>query len=209
MRRPPKLRPGDFGLRPDDFGLRLCNLAIVSLLVITVCSSCGGGGSGSPTAPPAPVPPPTPAFRVQYSGSGAPGADSLSWRQQATELPGLLRIELRATDVHNLYGVAFDLLYPNQLMRFERAEEGTVLDGGGASSTSFLLARPQDGVLVIGLTRLGSQGGFDGSGALLVLELSALRAGTGTLEFDAQRAIAADGRALPAVRWIDGSLTVE
>ena len=77
---------------------------------------------------------------------------------------------MRARQVPDLYGVAFDLEYPTAL-RFDAATEGTFLSAG--AMTSFQVASGQPGRLVVGLTRLGPRPGVNGEGALLVLRFTA------------------------------------
>jgi hypothetical protein len=168
------------------------------LVLTTLLASCGGGGGEPPTAP---------GPSITFSGSAA-GANSISLQRGSGSGPTVLVVEVVATDVDGLYGVAFDLRYPADLLSFEGASEGDLLDEEGAVATTMQLAETAPGTLVIGLSRLGAVGGVSGSGVLLSLELRSRASGSGSFVFDANEALDTTGNTLAGVAWTAGSVQV-
>jgi hypothetical protein len=84
--------------------------------------------------------------------------------------------------------------------------QGALLTSGGAVvSTQVFESAP--GNLVVGVSRVGGVAGVDGSGVLVVLELQAVAAGSGSFTFSNQAGFDADGGQLP-LSWSTGSVTV-
>jgi hypothetical protein len=79
-------------------------LLLVLALLLTACG--GGGGGSTPTEPP---PPPPPAAGIILTPQAAPGVNSLDLASGAATTATTLVLELRANQVTDLYGVAFDL----------------------------------------------------------------------------------------------------
>jgi hypothetical protein len=180
----------------------LGRLLVMALLLGQV--ACGGGGGGG--GPTAPTPPPVPTPGVTVTANSASGP-AITLAQGARSTTTLLVLEVRASAVTGLYGVAFALQYPPALLDYQgRATAGTFLAAGGATvSTQVLESAP--GNLVVGLSRLGNVGGADGSGVLLELELPVETAGIGPLAFTRNAAFRADGTS-PGLTWAGGSVTV-
>jgi hypothetical protein len=177
-------------------GTRL--LAVLLLLALTACGGGGGGGGGGPTAPP---PPPQPA--IVFTGQGTSSPNSVSLGSGAGSSATTLFLEVRATSVTDLYGVAFDLRYPNTVLQFVRATPGPLIEGGSAQA-----AVVGTGNLVVGATRLGDVPGITGSGVLMTLEFTALVAGEGPFSFARNSALDPDARTLPGVTWSAGTVRV-
>jgi hypothetical protein len=167
-------------------------------------TACGGGGGGGPTQPP-PPPPPTPGIVFTPATGGGQSGFGLAAGGGGTTT---LVLELRASGLQDVYGVAFDLDYPETVLRFERATQGAALSAGGAFATSFQAVESPAGNLVVGLSRLGAVGGMSGSGTLLTLEFSARAAGSGTFTFVGPSAVAPNGQPLPGLTWTAGTATV-
>lgn len=167
--------------------------------------ACGGGGGGGPTQPPPPPPPAPGIVFTPASGGGQSGFGLAAGGGGGTTT---LVLELRASGVQDVYGVAFDLDYPETVLRFERATQGAALSAGGAFATSFQAVESPAGNLVVGLSRLGAVGGMSGSGTLLTLEFSARAAGSGTFTFVGPSAVAPNGQPLPGLTWTAGTATV-
>lgn len=148
--------------------------------------------------------PPTPAITFTPSTSGGGARLSLA-RNNATTATTLV-LDLRAQDVSQLYGVAFDLSYPSSVLRYSRAAEGTFLASG--SSTTFQVAEVSTGHLVVGLSRIGPTGGVDGSGLVLSLEFTAANAGSGALTFSENLAFSPNGLGQNGVAWDGGTVQV-
>lgn len=180
-----------------------CRHASFFLLVALLWACGGGGGGGSgPTAPP-----PPPQASLVFSPAGG-GANSLSLVASAESTSSRLVLSLSATDVEALYGVAFDLDYPDQVLRYDGASEGDFLTQAGEFVTTVQTAQPTSGRLVIGVTRLGPVPGASGSGTLLTLEFTAIGSGQGNLAFSNNRAFDPQGEVRPDVAWFGGSVEV-
>ena len=137
------------------------------------------------------------------AGNGTP--NSLSLRQSQSSTSTNLVLELVATSVEDLYGMAFELTLPS-VVSFGTASEGTFLsaDGSGTSIQSAI----RGNVVIVGITRLGDTGGASGDGVVLSLDLRPVVAGSGTLSFSRNRALRPDGTEAPGLTWTSGSVQV-
>jgi hypothetical protein len=143
---------------------------------------------------------------VSFTPSGGTGANSLALAQGAATSASTLFLELRANQVNDLFGVAFDLSYPRGTVTFTRATEGTFLSGAGG--TSLQVAEPSPGNLVVGHSRLGQQAGAAGSGVLVTFEFAVGSNGSGNIAFSRNAAFAADGSPQTGIAWGAGSVQV-
>jgi hypothetical protein len=114
-----------------------------------------------------------------------------------------LILEVRATDVTDLYGVAFDLTFPGAALQFVRALPGPMLDDGNVQA---VVSEP--GRLVVGGTLLGQVPGATGTGVLMTLEFGAVATGGGNLAFAAQRGVSSTGSPISGLDWVAGSVQV-
>ena len=175
-------------------------LALIVALVVA-CGGGGGGGGGGPTEP-TPPPPPPPAG-IAFTAQGTPGANSLFLARGAATTATNLVLELRANQVTDLYGVAFDLTYPDTQLQFVRVTPGPLLANGAAQA-----AAAGTDTLVVGGTHLGNVAGATGSGVVLTLEFSAVAAGTGSFSFARNSALDSDGDTVAGMAWLAGSVQV-
>lgn len=173
-------------------------IAATALLLTLAACGGGGGGGGGPTTPP---PPPTPAITFTATGTSSP--NSIVLASGAASNATTLFLEVRALSVEDVYGVAFDLRYPSNLLQFVRATPGSLFEAGSAQA-----APSGEGNLVVGASRLGEVPGVTGSGTLLVLEFTALTAGDGTFSFARNSVLDPDARPIPGVTWAAGSVRV-
>jgi len=176
---------------------RLLAALALPALALAACGGGGGGGGGGPTAPP----PPTPG--IVFTPQGAATVNSVSLASGTGTTANTLILEVRATQVTDLYGVAFDLAYPSAQLQFTRATAGALLSGGSVQA----VASPP-GTLIVGGTHLGNVAGATGSGVLMTLEFSAASAGQGNLTFSRNSAFDSHGTAMTGVGWVAGSVTV-
>jgi hypothetical protein len=154
----------------------------------------GGGGGGGPTQP---------APGINFTS--ASGGSTLVLAEASGGSATTLRLDLRAQSASGLYGVAFDLVYPSELLSFVGVTPGTFLGG----TTSLQFEETGAGHLVIGLSRLGPIAGVSGSGTLLTLEFSSRgSAGTGSMAFEKNTAFDSSAKAISGVTWGGGSVTV-
>jgi hypothetical protein len=170
---------------------------VALILVLTACG--GGGGGGSPTQP-TPTPPPTQASLVFTPQGGAGSGVSLAAGAASTATT--LFLEVRANSVTDLYGVAFDLAYPANLVQYVRATQGPLLAGGT------LQVATGTGALVVGLSNLGPVPGASGSGVLMTLEFRAIGAGQGSFSFSRNVAVNSAGQSINGLSWGTGTVRV-
>lgn len=177
-----------------------CARGFLLLLLLWVPACGGGGGGGGPTQP-------RPQPGITFTPSGGSAASSLSLRRSAASSGSRLVLELYASEVTDLFGIAFDLSYPPNLLRFEGLDEDSFLSESGNVSTSLQVAEAPLGNLIVGLTRLASASGRSGSGVVLVLEFQGIGNGSGSLSFDRNQALDPRG-AVQNVAWFGGSVQV-
>lgn len=173
------------------------------LLAAAVVLACGGGGGGGGGG----TPPTAPQPGITFTGSQVqPPAVRLA------EAPGsggtVLELAVRADGLSDVYGVAFDLTYPSDLLRFEASAEGDFLGEEGVS-TSLQVAENPRGRLIVGYSRLGAAGGVDGSGELVVLRFVATASGSGNFRFSRNQLVGPAGETIPGASWGGGSVRVE
>ena len=177
-------------------------VSLLSLLSLIACSG-GGGGGGSPVEP-TPTPPPSQASLVFTPVGGADAGISLAAGAGSTATT--LILEVRANSVNDLYGVAFDLGYPANLVQYVRSTQGPLLAGGT------LQVAPSGGGtagnLVIGLSNLGPVPGASGSGVLMTLEFRAVGAGQGSFSFSRNVAVNSAGQSVSGLSWSAGTVRV-
>lgn len=169
----------------------------LTLLALALTACGGGGGGGTPTEPP----PPTPG--IVFTPQSTPASSSLSLASGTATTATTLALELRANQVSDLYGVAFDLNYPSAQLQFVRVTAGPLLNNGAVQA-----AVSTTGTLVVGGTHLGNTPGATGSGVVMTLEFSAVGAGTGSFSFARNSALDSQGRAIAGITWVGGSVTV-
>lgn len=168
------------------------------VLGLLVGLACGGGGGGGPTGPPPPPP------GINFTPESAASAESLHLQQGPETGAERLFLQVRVNQVDDFYGVAFDLEFPSNLLRWIGVEEGSFL----GNNTSLEVAEAGPGLLVVGHTRLGSQPGQDGSGILMTLEFAAVGNGSGEFSFENEQAFRTNS--FPqTVDFIAGTVSVQ
>jgi Cohesin domain len=175
--------------------VRGSSLLLALALLLTACG--GGGGGSTPTEPPPPV------AGIVLTPQATPGANSLYLASGAATTATTLVLELRASQVTDLYGVAYDLTYPATQLQFVRATAGPLLNNGAAQA-----AVSSPGTLIVGGTHLGATPGATGSGVVMTLEFSAAAAGSGSFAFARNSALNSTGAAISGLTWLAGSVTV-
>lgn len=171
---------------------------LLVLPLLLAPAACGGGGGGGPTAPP-PPPPPTRSIVVTPDTAGTTGVSIAAGAATTTTT---LVLEIRANAVTDLYGLAFDLRYPNAALRYVRADAGPFLSGAN------LQAFDSQGTLIVGLSKLGAVAGADGSGVLMTIEFQSLATGQGTFAFSNNTAIDSSAQTLSGLTWSAGTVSV-
>ena len=174
----------------------LAAFLLLALAMVTACGGGGGGGGGGPTEPP----PPTRGI-VFTPGSSAASGVLLS--AAAAPDNSTLVLEVRANSVTDLYGVAFNLRYPNTVLRYVRTTQGAFLTGA-----SLQIVEGPAGTLIVGLSKLGTAAGTSGSGVLLTLEFQSVAAGDGSFSFSNNTAINSAAQTLSDLTWSAGTARV-
>jgi hypothetical protein len=174
---------------------------VLPLLLTCALVGCGGSGGGGPTTP-------TPTTSLEFTPQGGGGANSVSLASAAGSNASTLFLDVRANGVSGFYGIAFDLSYPDNLLRWEAVAEGDFLSEGGSFSTSLQFAESPPGNLIIGLTRLGDVAGRTGSGTLLTLEFRAVGSGQGAFTYSNNDVFDRSGQPQDTVTWSAGSVQV-
>ena len=191
--------------------MRRRGVVLVSVLFGTLVLSaagCGGGGGGG-GGPTAPTPPPAPSQGIDFTAAGGTAANSIYLEASDTaNTTSAFTVQVRANDVDNVYGVSFDLQYPNGLLRWTEGSfsEGSFLSEGGVQ-TEVIVERKPAGNLIVGITRVGAADGVSGSGTLLTLEFgNRAVAGRGDLTFTDNAVVDGDGNLQEEVQWVAGSV---
>jgi hypothetical protein len=173
---------------------RLARIGLLGAAVTLACGG-GGGGGGGPTQP---------VTGITYAPSSS--SANLVLSEAAGGSATVLRLDLRAQQVTGLYAIAFDLVYPSELLVYAGVTEGPFL---GGVATSLQVEETGAGRLVVGLSRLGANGGVSGSGTLLTLEFQSRgSAGGGSLAFEKNSAFDGFARAISGVSWSGGSVSI-
>ena len=136
-------------------------------------------------------------------------SNSLAWRSSSQSTPDNLQVDLVATQVRDLYGVSFDLVFPSNFVRYEEIVEHPSFAGDAGTQTSLLASQASGGVVVVGLSRIGESPGFSGTGVLMTASFTPLTPGLGALAFENQ--LASDSAGIPQdlIAWFGGTVRVE
>lgn len=153
------------------------------------------------------TPPPPAPDTIVYTPSG--GATNSLTLTQATGTDGdTLILNLDAVKIDALYGVAFDLQFPDDILEFESLTEGDYLADGGVA-TSLQVTEISDGVVVVGLSRVGEVPGRQlASGTLLTFEFSRIATGSGDFSFSRNTPLGFGTQVRYDILWFAGSVTV-
>ncbi|HTQ79957.1 MAG TPA: cohesin domain-containing protein [Thermoanaerobaculia bacterium] len=182
---------------PELSALLLLPFFVALLALLAACGGGGGGGGGS-----TPTNPPPPTASVTFTPASAGGAGAIYLAQGADSTTTKLVLELRSGGVPNLYGVAFDLQYPANLLQLTQVTQGPLLADG-----TFQENMATSGKIVVGVTRLGTLPGVSDPGVLVRFEFRPLITGSGQLAFSRNAALDSSGAPIASVSWVAGSVT--
>jgi hypothetical protein len=175
---------------------------LAAVVLLGVGCGVGVGGGGGPTEPP---PPPS---GVTFTPSADAGANTIHLAKGTNNVANRFVLDVRASQVNDLYGVSFDLQYPSALLRWVSGGTGEGSFLGSKGSTELIVEEGGQGVLIVGHSLLGEVEGATGSGTLLSLEFEPITAGSGTLALSRSDAVNSFGDVMTEVKWIGGSVTV-
>jgi hypothetical protein len=187
--------------RAGGLAALLVLLALAALSLLTACGGGGGGGSTPTSPPPPPPPPPVTLPSVTFTPAAPAGAGSLALAMGAASTPTHLVLEVRSGGIQDLYGVAFDLQYPSNLLQLTQVTPGPLLAGG-----IFQQSAMGTGNVIVGVSRLGPVAGVGDAGVIATVEFKPLVSGTGLFSFSRNTALDSTGKPL-TVTWIAGSVT--
>lgn len=177
-------------------------LLVVAVVFGSIGCGGGGGGGGGPTEPP------PPSSGVTFTAAGPAGSNSIYLAQGTNTAANRFVLDVKASQVDDLYGVSFNLEFPDARLRWVPggSQEGSFLSSSG--STDFIVEEDSPGVLIVGLSLLGDVAGSSGSGTLLSLEFEPVSSGSGPMTMTRHDAINSTGDVKTLVEWIGGSVSV-
>jgi hypothetical protein len=145
---------------------------------------------------------------VQFTADAPAGANSIYLGQGSSSVATRFKLDVKASQVTDLYGVSFNLEYPEARLRFlpGSTSQGSFLSSNG--STDLIVEEDSPGLVVVGLSLLGDVEGRDGSGTLLSLEFEPVSAGSGSIQMKQHDAVNSTGDVMDQVEWIGGSVNV-
>jgi hypothetical protein len=168
-----------------------------SSLSVPVCST--GVGCEAPAGQPCFDPDPTEEPpHVSLSGGDAGS--------------GVIDLVVKVRNVQRVYGASFRVEFDDTLLAFDGWEPGSLLEGYGATAPAYLVSSPQDGVVTLGASRLGTVPGAIASSAdgrvLMTLRFRTLGPGTARVELADGELY--DGQAVPidGLDWSGGSISI-
>lgn len=178
----------------------------VATLAAALVAACGGGGGGGGGGT---VPPP-PSQSLVFTLAGQPGVNTIYLDAADSSTPDRLVLEVRASEVEDLFGVALDLVFPSTFLDWDRGAErkGDFLEEDGVP-TSLIVDRDGSGRLLIGYSRLGDDvPGVAGSGLLFTIEFRTTASGEDDLVIERQFAVDGNGVRRYDYTWLAGHLRV-
>ncbi|MGB6361422.1 MAG: hypothetical protein WBG64_02010, partial [Thermoanaerobaculia bacterium] len=179
------------------------------LVISAGCGGGGGGGGGGGTPPTQPLPPTGPG--INFSPAGSPGTNAVYLAQAGSSEPNILTLEIRANQVNNLYGVGFDLIFPNNLLQWSSGttREGQFLSANGTVLTELLISNQPANTLVIGHSRLGAVAGVGGTGLLFSLRFVGVSDGQGSFQIQNGAGFDSQGNQIPGFVFLGGTVSVQ
>lgn len=110
-------------------------------------------------------------------------------------------VEIKASDVQNLYGAPLILAYDPIFMDFVGASEGGLLKQDGKPTAFRTTVNPNTGQVAIVLNRVGDVGGVNGAGTLLTATFKAKNRGPASLGLMGINFTDPAGKALEAIPY--------
>jgi hypothetical protein len=131
--------------------------------------------------------------------------------QASSSEPNILTLEIRANQVNNLYGVSFDLIFPNNLLQWSSGttREGQFLSANGTVLTELLISNQPANTLVIGHSRLGAVPGVGGTGLLFTLRFVGVADGQGSFQIQNGAAFDSQGNQIAGFVFLGGTVSVQ
>lgn len=171
--------------------------AIIFFSLITIVQGCGGGGGdGIGTT--------TPSQVITFRGTAPVNETIYMSKNNAFSSGGMLAIDIKANNISNTYGVAFDVDFDSSKITYDGYIVGSYLEAGGGTVNYFV--SPQTGKLVVGISRL--TGVVSGSGTIVTLKFKSIASGDTPVSFNNNIVRDANNQTIPAVTWNGGTATI-
>jgi hypothetical protein len=182
----------------------------LTLILLATAFACGGGGSGGGGS----AIPGDPGGSSNLAGSFTPDQPNPSAGMVTMAAAGssgaVVTVRIDVTDLSDLFGADFDIVFPATRVEFVNWTAGSVLETGGAD-VSYLVNSTQPGQIVVGASRNGGGGGgadVVGTGTLIYLQFRVRVAGSATLAFRSATLLDAQSppQSVPGLTWHGGTL---
>ncbi len=146
---------------------------------------------------------------VQFQPIAAPGGQAFLLAGPGGGQQNSLALELNAQGIAApVYGIAADLDFDPNVLRFDGFDRGVFFESGGEVSYQVKTAPGNLGKLIIGVSLLGVRPGVTGSGLVLRLRFTILEGtGSSVLTFTNAFAVAANGQPIPTVAFAGGQVS--
>ena len=176
-------------------------LIIALVALVAVSTACSSGSGDDPVV--------VPVFSAGFVPlEPNPGPDTVSAGEGGIG-GNLVTVDINVTDTNGMYGAAFDLIYNPSGANYVGFTEGNLFEQGG--HTPFYDVEPQNGRLVVVVTRQGSVPVVNASGTQTIIGLTfeVIQEGGSIVSLDASELL--DDQTLPQpipnITWFGGSLT--
>ncbi len=175
-------------------------LIIALVALVAVSTACTSGSSDDPVGP------------VLSAGfvpdEPNPGPDTVSAGEGGIG-GNLVTVDINVTETTGMYGAAFDLTYSPSMANYVDFTEGNLFEQGG-HTPFYDVQEPQNGQLVVVVTRQGGVPVVNASGTVTMIGLTfeVVQEGGSSVSFEAF-ALLDDQTAqpIPNISWFGGSLT--
>jgi hypothetical protein len=185
------------------------NRKMIGSLVILVLSAVACGGGSADKAVPGPGGGSTTVAATFSADQPSPGPTTVAM-QPATSSGAVFSVNVNVTDVDDVYGAAFDIVFDPDLVEFVNWSAGTLLEQSG-QSPSYNVTATQPGRLVVSATLLGGvSSGVDAVGSVPIFRptFRALDAGASSMSFEATGMYdPSDPSPMTGITWYGGTLT--
>ncbi|MCZ6507553.1 MAG: cohesin domain-containing protein [Acidobacteria bacterium] len=147
---------------------------------------------------------------LSWTADAAPGSQTVYLEIRDLSTPDEFILQIRVSEVADLYGVALDVVYPSNALEFQPddTDAGDFFPANDTFDTELQIVEEPDGRLIIGYTRLGEVRGRTGSGLLLLLRFTTTADGSSDISIESRLAVDREGTPVPTT-WLGGTVQVQ
>ncbi|MCZ6725796.1 MAG: cohesin domain-containing protein [Acidobacteria bacterium] len=147
---------------------------------------------------------------LSWTADAAPGSQTVYLEIRDLSTPDEFILQIRVSEVADLYGVALDVVYPSNALEFQPddTDAGDFFPANDTFDTELQIVEEPDGRLIIGYTRLGEVRGRTGSGLLLLLRFTTTADGSSDISIENRLAVDREGTPVPTT-WLGGTVQVQ